>query len=308
MMTMRVQCPKGCLLSIPDRCSGKIVRCPSCQLVIQIPVVANSETESGVANTIQARRVRSNKNSLATPPRSVKTTGQEPLPEKEPPVMVRQRLSVPAPIRKVVLPPEELMERPPRPANAQNHALIGSRDSGGAPIGADLSAQDDEEQILRQFYASTSDRRILARFYAIFLFCTGIFNLVPAIYLGINSDQLAIDPTWPRWVYLQIFVAGLYFIYAIYLFQLPDWSALRTIAIAMLTLAMLYGFITSGLLIGGGQGGIAQFLMLPNALSNRAAIWCVAMLCLATLISYLTGRESALWCRAEKLLNQILAG
>ena len=306
-MTMRVQCPTGCLLSIPDRYSDKMVRCPSCQLVIQIPAVLNRETESGGVSTIQAKRVQSTKNSSVAP-QAVETAEQEPRTEQEPPVSIRQRLSVPAPIRREILPPEELTEPPHRTANTQPPAPIESEEKGGVPVGAGTPARKDEEQILRQFYASTSDRRILARFYAICLFCTGIFNLVPAIYLGTNWDQLDIDPTWPRWAYLQIFVAGLYFIYAIYLFQLPDWSALRTIAIAMLALAMFYGFITSGLLIGGAQGYIAQFLMLPTAFSNRAAIWCVAMLCVATLISYLTGRESAQWCRTEKLLNQILMG
>ena len=55
------------------------------------------------------------------------------------------------------------------------------------------------------------------------------------------------------------------------------------------------------------EGTIAQFLHLPYVLARSATIWCVAMLCLATLMTFLSGRESLNWQRTEQLLREILA-
>ncbi|MCH2181212.1 MAG: hypothetical protein MK108_04330 [Mariniblastus sp.] len=339
-MTLRVQCPEGCLISTPVRYAGKVVRCPGCQLVIQIPRVSNKTVDGQPPNTIRATRAKqaraqtserstarddqlaaehgeSNRQETPTEPivrRSKEVQGDTSEPTSgmtgPPPVVIRKRLSTPAPVRRKGLAPDGPAE-PPLPRVVEGETQPDSppsSDGSEQPGPAFLQEQEDEEQMLRQFQASTSDRKILARFYSACVFCTGVFNLLPAIYFWSTWDQVDLDPVWPRWAYLQIFVAGLHFIYAIYLYQIPDWSTLRTIAVAMLVLAMMYGVVSSGLLIGGGQGTVAHFLMLPSALLNQAAIWCVAMLCLATLISYLTGRESALWCRTEKLLNQILTG
>lgn len=38
-MSIRIKCSCGQLLNVPDSSGGKKVRCPSCQLVIQVPVV-----------------------------------------------------------------------------------------------------------------------------------------------------------------------------------------------------------------------------------------------------------------------------
>ena len=76
----------------------------------------------------------------------------------------------------------------------------------------------------------------------------------------------------------------------------------------MLVVAFVFGLLSTGLLVGGGQGAFANFLGLSFVIVKRAAIWCVAMLILATLMSYLGGRESANWQRAEQLLEEILTG
>ena len=336
-MTLRVHCPAGCLIRVPGRYAGKVVRCPGCQATLQLPQVSNTELDRNRTTSIRAALVRSStsqtsdrptaQNKPASPAERVPSPATESTvdssdgdqKDRSKPLdgsdqhstrVARKRLSTPAPLRRDP-PPAELPMEPPPISVVGGESIPGSASASqpaGQPSGSFLQASKDEEQMLNQFRASTSDRKILARFYSACVFCTGIFNLVPAIYFWLTWDQVGLAPDWPRWAYLQVFIAGLHIIYAIYLYQIPDWSTLRTIAFAMLVLAMLYGVVSSGLLIGGGQGIIAHFLMLPSDLLNQAAIWCVAMLCLATLISYLTGRESALWCRTEKLLNQILTG
>jgi len=106
---------------------------------------------------------------------------------------------------------------------------------------------------------------------------------------------------------LQIFVAVLHIVYALFLLQVPDWATLRSIAIVMLAFAFVFGVFSMGLLTSGSNGMLAQFLQVPGSLGRQACIWCVTMLVLATLASYLAGRESAAWQRTEKLLAEILA-
>ncbi len=95
--------------------------------------------------------------------------------------------------------------------------------------------------------------------------------------------------------------------YAVYLVQIPDWSALKTVSIAMLVVATLFGSISTGLVTGGGQGAVASFLELPLVMSYQASIWCVAMLLLSTLMCYLGGREALNWQRTEQLLREIVS-
>lgn len=343
-MPLRVHCPQGCLIRVPNSRAGKVVRCPGCKSVIRLPDVSASELASGKPIPIHALPADTADSQISdfvpyrddqpenlnqesdhgkqkpgspTHQASGETTGQtgravnEPGPFKEPtPVVPNKRLETPAPTRRKIPSADEPVDfSSPDVRDQEPLARSMSRPPDNTQRSKTfLQKPEDGDQMLRQFHASTSDRIVLARFYSICVFCTGIFNLIPAIYFWYFWGDIEIGSSWPRWAYLQIFVAGLHFIYAIFLYQIPDWSTLRTIAIAMLVFAMMYGLVSSGLLIGGGHGTIANFLKLPSALLNQAAIWCVAMLCLSTLISYLTGKESALWCRTEKLLNQILTG
>ena len=127
-------------------------------------------------------------------------------------------------------------------------------------------------------------------------------NVIPAVlywYRWSSLDQLT---PLPRWVYLQIFAALMHVVYAVFLIQVPDWASLRAVSYAMLAIAMTFGLLSVGLIVGEGSRFVPQFLGLEANLVQRAGLWCVAMLCVATLASYLGGRESARWQRAEKLL------
>ncbi len=153
---------------------------------------------------------------------------------------------------------------------------------------------------------ANSDRRILARFFALCLCLVALVNMVPAIYQWYHWTQLSDSVPLPRWIYIQIFVGLIYFIYAIFLAQIPDWSAMRAVSIALLLIAFVFGSVSTGLLVGG-EDNLASFLGIPFALNRQACIWCVAMLFLATLMSYWGGKEAANWQRAEHLLKGILA-
>ena len=153
---------------------------------------------------------------------------------------------------------------------------------------------------------ANADRVTLTRFFAALLMFVGLVNFAPAVYCWYTWSQNDIDFVLPRWIYLQIFIAILHLIYSLMLLQIPDWTTLRSIAVVMLVFAFVFGVFSMGLLTTGSNGLLAQFLQVPGSLGRQACIWCVAMLCLATLASYLAGRESNAWQRTEKLLAEIL--
>lgn len=167
----------------------------------------------------------------------------------------------------------------------------------------DLEDESGNELWDARFQKSRDDRIVLARFLAVCLIGVAIVNVVPAvIYWYRWSSMDVVESSLPRWVYLQVFAALLHVVYAIFLVQVADWASLRAVSYAMLAVAMTFGLLSTGLIVGDGSGSVPKFLELEGSLVQRAGLWCVAMLCVATLASYLGGRESARWQRAEKLL------
>ncbi len=153
--------------------------------------------------------------------------------------------------------------------------------------------------------AANRDRVLLTRVFGMLICLVGIVNMVPS-YLFWNrwSQQIAAPPL-PQWVYWQVFVAALCLVYAVFLCQIADWSALKSVSFMMLIMAMGYGLITASLALGGLQSPAARWLSLDGQTLDRGKTWCATMLCVATLISYLGGRESSKWKRANQLLDKI---
>jgi hypothetical protein len=159
-----------------------------------------------------------------------------------------------------------------------------------------------DQRLADRFKKSREDRVVLARFLAACLVVIAIVNVVPAVIYWYRWNSFDQVTPLPRWIYLQMFAALLHVIYAVFLIQVPDWATLKAVSFAMLAIAMSFGLISTGLTVGDGGGFVPVFLGLTPSLIRRAGLWCVAMLCVATLASYLGGRESARWQRAEKLL------
>ena len=169
-------------------------------------------------------------------------------------------------------------------------------------IDVDLEFESEERRWESRFRKSHADRVVLARFLAACLIGIAIVNVIPAVVFWYRWTSMDAVTPLPRWIYLQVFAALLHVVYAIFLVQVPDWASLRSVSYAMLVVAMGFGLMSTGLIVGDGAGFIPTFLELEGSLVQRAGFWCVAMLCVATLASYLGGRESARWQRAEKLL------
>ena len=209
---------------------------------------------------------------------------------------------------------------PPRPkrrnfvgrAAADSVASSGADNSGSTPstpfinLGDPALEVEQEQDWEERLSTANRDRKLFARFFAICLVLVAVLNVIPAGLQWYHWAQLAESAPLPRWIYIQIFIGAIYLIYAVFLAQVPDWSALRAVSVAMLFTAFVFGIVSTGLLIGG-HGDFSGYLGVPFALNRQACIWCVAMLCVATLMSFWGGKESAHWQRAEQILQGIIA-
>jgi len=136
-----------------------------------------------------------------------------------------------------------------------------------------------------------------------------LFGIAPAVWDVVEYLQYydeAADPHVSRWALVLFLLGVVQAAYAIYLFQLPDWTSVWVVTIYSLALAGLYA-LGLGLVVISGDDGLfvgPHGLQLADKLaSGKAGLWCVAMTCVSTIIAFFAGRLSAQWRRAESLLR-----
>jgi len=134
--------------------------------------------------------------------------------------------------------------------------------------------------------AANRDRGVLRRVFGNLIFLFGVINMAPTLLFWNRWSEQILAPTLPQWVYWQIFIAAICLVYAVFLIQIADWSALKSVSIVMLVMAMGYGLVTASLVLGGAQSPAARWLSLDAQVLDRGKTWCATMLCVATLISY----------------------
>lgn len=153
---------------------------------------------------------------------------------------------------------------------------------------------------------SGDDDRFLMRFYGICILLIGLATIVPCVFQWAQMAQAdRIEPV-PRWVYLLGFAGLLHVLYAVFLIQVFDYSAVQSVAAFLLVVTCVYGFLVVSLLLGDANGNIPLFLQLPLALQTRAAIWCGLMSGISALGCYLLGREAIVY-RRRRHAGRILA-
>ena len=311
-MPLRIQCPNGCIMRVPANRAGMSARCPGCKSVVVVPYPPANHRPEELLLAPFSSSARQTKNrspldeiELPEPPNPLKTTDTDKIRSiqtDEP-----QHSKRFAPVSKFELNTTSPSEDPQKTNVASSEKGIRPNlpklSTGAAENKTTLSAAATIEKRSRQAH---EDRITLTRFFAGFLIIVGLINLAPAVYCWWQWSQADTGTLLPRWIYLQIFVAILHIVYAVLLVQVPDWSTLLSIAIVMLVFAFIFGLFSVGL-VANSNGLLSQFLQIPGSLGRKACIWCVAMLVLATLASYLAGRESTHWRRTEVLLAQVLA-
>lgn len=332
-MSLRVRCPKGCIVNASLIRSGKVVRCPKCKMMIRIPEISESERNGKQTVDCQAEIYKELDNEKANSIGSLSNnTRLSRLPVAKP---RQQHSSSPtnheAPSVSVKIVDRSLKTNLP----SLNQALVnrGTDEKAysklikvsdveavqGAILGAKVGVpyvspvkgnsskvndkQDWEERLTR----ANADRFFLAKLFASGLIFVAGLNLIPILAHLITWGGLFQVSEIPNWFFLQVVISFLNLLYAIFLFQINDWSAMRSVSVLMLVIAFIYGGCCTGLLLGGDEGSLMMLLEISSARSRQATSGFAVMLCLATLLSFWTAKEASNWQRAEQILKQILS-
>jgi hypothetical protein len=135
-----------------------------------------------------------------------------------------------------------------------------------------------------------------------------LFSVAPAVWDVIEylqTDELD-APFVARWALVLFFLGVVQLAYAVYLFQLPDWTSVWVVTLWLLVLAFGYAGVLGMVLISQADG----FLVGPHGLQladklagGQAALWCLCMVSIATILAFSAGRMSVQWCKAERMLR-----
>ena len=139
-------------------------------------------------------------------------------------------------------------------------------------------------------------RGVVSAWTAAAILTLGCFHAVPAIVHLINLPETS-DSTLPvsRWIFCCFLLTGIYVAYAVYAFQISDWSVLFVVAILQLGMAALFAVLCGALYVDRGSGLIGRFLQIPRELNVSATIWCATLMCICGLFSYVAWREASRW-------------
>jgi hypothetical protein len=304
-MPLRVKCPAGHKLIVPDDRAGRTLRCPRCGADVVVPEGEARVQGSGFG--VQG---------------SEETDGRQETGDKGQRTEDRKkqhRKTVDREQNEVAVFTAERAEAAGSENEEDSHAAESAGTTEQPPGPFDFVVVDEPPRappVLAREKASAQLHADAGRTLAVYqlaaaLVAAAVLSVVPAVWDVVQFVQSAeIDaPPVARWALVLFFLAVVQMAYAVYLFQLPDWSSVWVVTVLLLTQAAGYAGVlgivltsdTSGLLVG------AQGLQLADKLADgKAALWCLCMVSVATILAFFAGRMSLTWQRAERVLR--LAG
>ncbi len=145
------------------------------------------------------------------------------------------------------------------------------------------------------------------------LVVAALFSVAPAVWDLV--EYIRIDefdaPFVARWALVLFFVGIVQLAYAVFLFQLPDWASVWVVTLFQLALAAAYAAVL-GIVLMSDTGGLLvgpQGLQLADKLAGgQAALWCLCMVSVATILAFFAGRMSVRWRQAERMLQSVQFG
>lgn len=97
-----------------------------------------------------------------------------------------------------------------------------------------------------------------------------------------------------RWALCLLLVALVQFSYLVYLFQLPDYSSLRMVALSLLAAAMSYALLLGVSLLVGGDSDLVRYFELGDALrGGLVRLWALVMTSGSSAAALFAGRAAS---------------
>ncbi len=139
-----------------------------------------------------------------------------------------------------------------------------------------------------------------SRYLALAMVLLAIFHTLPALVQLFNQQAIAAEQLFQlRWVLFVFFMAGLHLVYAVYVYQVVDWSGVYTMAVFELICAIFFAVLCGGLWVEQGAGPFSNMLQIPALLKANAQLWCASLTGISGLVSYVAWREAARWRLAQ---------
>jgi hypothetical protein len=182
----------------------------------------------------------------------------------------------------------ELIEEPPLPLLAPNLPAPAKPPLTGQPLVPDRDKQAAVFQL------------------GLVVGTLALFSMSPALWEWFAVWQNPDAPPVPPWVFALLLGGVIQLAYAVYLAQVPDWSALWTTTAALLCASAGYALMLGTTLVGREEGALVVLFRYADKIpGNRAAMWCFVMLCFTSVVTYFLGLTAARWHRSYRLLRRV---
>jgi hypothetical protein len=157
----------------------------------------------------------------------------------------------------------------------------------------------------RRGYQADPEKLTAAYVLAMLVAVLGLVTIAPGVYDVVRHLSDPDGEAIGRWTFVVFFLGLVHFAYAIYLAQIPDWSAAWVLTGATLLQGAFYAALLTALFVAGGQSEMVESLDLAPYVDNgRARAWCFVMLCLTGMAGYFCGTVSIRWRRAFVLIRE----
>lgn len=130
-----------------------------------------------------------------------------------------------------------------------------------------------------------------------------ILILGPIIYTMLQWIGQDYHRPLGRWAVLLVFFSAFQMLYALFLFQLPDWTATRFVSWLMLGMTIFCSFLLSIGYLSRENNAFYSFLELSIVQQDIVCGWLLVMSIVFGMMSYLCGRTTQLWMREEARRN-----
>jgi hypothetical protein len=132
-----------------------------------------------------------------------------------------------------------------------------------------------------------------------------LFSVVPSVWDLFDYASGTSASPLGRWAIVLGMLGAVQVAYAIYLIQLPDWTTVWMVTLFALASAALYAMALGLTIISGEDGWLVRFLQLSDKVAGgKAALWCLCMMSVMTLLAFFAGRISVRWRQAEAVLRE----
>ena len=137
------------------------------------------------------------------------------------------------------------------------------------------------------------------------MIAAAFFSVFPSLWdLFAYASGTSASPLG-RWAIVLGMLGVVQVAYAIYLIQLPDWTTVWMVTLFALASAALYAMALGLTIISGEDGWLVRFLQLHDkVVGGKAALWCLCMMSVMTLLAFFAGRISVRWRQAEAVLRE----